>query len=124
MHIDKHDNTHYHHYMQNQTITEVAKIMERGMMVIPQKIRKLANITEGSYVRVMLKNDEIILKLLIDEESKQNKSSGIKISRSKYSKKQGLKLLSRSKYVWSKKDDFFLSRGRKQIEERLKNNMV
>ncbi len=98
--------------------------MERGMMVIPQKIRKMAHITEGSYVRVVLKNDEITLKLLLDEESKKDKSSTIKILQSTYTKKQGLELLSRAKYHWSKKDDLFLSQGRKQMEKRLTHNSL
>ena len=110
--------------MQNQTISEMAKIMERGMMVIPQKIRKMAHITEGSYVRVILKNDEITLKLLLDEESIKIKSSTIKIFPQTYTKKQGLKLLSRAKYHWAKKDDQFLSQGRRQIEKRLANNSL
>ena len=102
----------------------MAKIMERGMMVIPQKIRKMANITEGSYVRVMLKDDEIILKLLIEDAPRRDKSSTITISKSKYTKKQGMELLSQAKYVWSKKDDQFLSQGREQIKKRLKNNSL
>ena len=122
--VDKSNNVYYHHNMQNQTISEMAKIMERGMMVIPQKIRKMANITEGSYVRVMLKDDEIILKLLIEDAPRRDKSSTITISKSKYTKKQGMELLSQAKYVWSKKDDQFLSQGREQIKKRLKNNSL
>lgn len=109
--------------MQNQTITEIAKIMERGLMVIPQKIRRMANITEGSYVRIILKNNEIVLKLLLDEEKKKDSSQAFKITRPTYTKQQGLKLLSRTKkYYWSKKDDQFLSQGRKQIADRLKKH--
>lgn len=105
--------------MQNQTISEIAKVMERGLMVIPQKIRKTAGFTEGSYIRVILKNDEVILKRVANEE-KKSKPSSIKITPPKYSKQQGLKILSKLTYHWTKKDDFFLAKGRKMIEERLR----
>lgn len=109
--------------MNNQTITDITKIMDRGLMVIPNEIRKRAKITKGSYVKVIYREDEIILKPIREEEQdeKTYNLKGIKVRRAKFSKEEGLKILLSAKNIrWSKKDDEFLRKGRKQIEDRLK----
>jgi AbrB family looped-hinge helix DNA binding protein len=103
--------------MQNHTISEMAKVMERGLMVIPQKIRKMANINEGMYIRVILKSNEITLKpLLYSSDDPMVLPAKVK------SKKEGMAILSKIKRpLFFDKDIQFIKKGRKMIEDRLQN---
>jgi len=123
--LDKFDFNDYHHNMNNQTITEnIVKMMDRGLIVIPQEIRKKGGFFKGSYLRVILKANEIILKPL-NNENQQEKDvyylQGVPIKKSPYTKEQKIKILSQiGKISWTKNDDLFLKKGRKKIEKRLK----
>jgi AbrB family looped-hinge helix DNA binding protein len=123
--LDKFNFNDYHHNMNNQTITEnIVKMMDRGLIVIPQEIRKKGGLSKGSYLRVILRTDEIVLKPL-NNENQQEKDvyyfQGIPIKKSPYTKEQKIKILSQiGKISWTKNDDLFLKKGRKKIEKRLK----
>jgi len=123
--LDKFDFNDYHYNMNNQTIREnIVKIMDRGLIVIPQEIRKKSGLSKGSYLRVILRTDEIVLKPL-NNENQQEKDvyyfQGIPIKKSPYTKEQKIKILSQiGKISWTKNDDLFLKKGRKKIEKRLK----
>ena len=123
--LDKFDFNDYHHNMNNQTITEnIVKIMDRGLIVIPQEIRKKGGLSKGSYLRVILKANEIVLKPLNNENHQQKDIyyfQGVPIKKSPYTKEQKIKILSQiGKISWTKNDDLFLKKGRKKIEKRLK----
>lgn len=110
--------------MNNQTKTAIVKMMDRGLLVIPNEMRKKTGISKGAYLRVTLKPDGIFLAPLTDEKKDQDHYfvKGIKITKAKYSKDERLKILSKiGKISWTKEDDKFLAQGRKQIEERLKS---
>lgn len=107
--------------MQNQTAPEFVKLMDRGMMVIPQKMRRDVGLKKGDYIRVMVRNDEIVLKpYIFPEEMSNKKKEALKIRKSLISKKEGLKILSRPiSKKWTDEDVKFYHEGRKMIEKRL-----
>ena len=58
---------YYHHNMQNQTQVSIVKVMDRGLLVIPKKIREKAEVFKGSYIKIIYKNGQIILEPLVDQ---------------------------------------------------------
>lgn len=108
--------------MNNQTQINIVKVMDRGLVVIPKMIREKAEVSKGTYIKIIYKKGEIILKPLIENTTKNAVLKKNFISRkAKYSKSEGLKILLSAKNIkWTKKDNEFLKQGRKQIEDRLK----
>jgi len=107
--------------MKSQTIIEFVKLMDRGMMVIPQKIRNSIGLKKGEYLKVVYTNRNIILTPMPQIYKSDVKKKSIIITPSSISKKKGLELLSkkREKPLWTKADDAFLKEGRDMIEKRL-----
>lgn len=91
-------------------------------MVIPKEIREKAAVSKGTYIKIVYKNGEIILKPLVEEVTQRvSHKRNLIIRKAKYSKEEGLKILLSAKNIrWSKKDDEFLRKGRKQIDDKLK----
>ena len=112
---------YYHESMKNQTTVEFVKMMDRGMMVIPQNMRNEMGIKRGDYIKVIVRNDEIIMKPYLPEaEASQNKSPTLKIRKPLISKEEGLKILSKPlSKQWTDEDVKFYHEGRKMIEKRL-----
>ena len=113
---------YYHESMKNQTTVEFVKMMDRGMMVIPQMMRNEVGLKKGDYIQVIVRNDEIVLKPYIPtEEISQTKAHKLKIRKPLISKEEGLRILSKRTLepLWTKEDDAFLKEGRAQIERRL-----
>jgi len=98
-------------------------MMDRGMMVIPQKLRNELGLKKGDYITAVIRNDEIVLKphIFLKQTSNTTKEP-LNIQKSLISKEEGLKILSKKtkKPLWTKEDDIFLKQGRDLIEERLK----
>jgi len=109
--------------MKNQSITAFVKLMDRGMMVIPQKMREKIGLEKGGYVIATLKDDEIVLKPYVDSTvGSVEKKSRLHITKSTISKEEGLKILSEQtkRPLWTKVDDDFYQQGRDLIEKRLR----
>lgn len=108
--------------MKNQTSVEFVKMMDRGMMVIPQMMRNEVGLKKGDYIKVIVRNDEIVLKPYVPtEEISQTKVHKLKIRKPLISKEEGLKILSRPlTKLWTDEDVKFYHEGRQMIEKRLK----
>ncbi|OGK25592.1 hypothetical protein A2954_01325 [Candidatus Roizmanbacteria bacterium RIFCSPLOWO2_01_FULL_37_12] len=109
--------------MQNQTQVSIVKVMDRGLLVIPKKIREKAEVFKGSYIKIIYKNGQIILEPLVDQFTNKplkKPKRDLILRKAKYSKKERFnKIMSIGKIKWTKEDDEFLAEGRRQIEDRL-----
>lgn len=113
---------HYHENMQNQTITEFVKLMDRGMMVIPHKFRNELGLKKGDYITAVIRNDEIVLKAHIAQEEAQiHRRKSLIVRKPLMSKEAGLQILSKKtkKPLWNDEDVKFYQEGRDMIEKRL-----
>lgn len=121
--IDKSEYVYYHENMKNQIPINFIKLMDRGMMVIPIRLRNELGLKKGDYITAVMKNDQIVLTPhIFPKQTSNTTKEPLKIRKSLISKEAGLKILSKKtkKPLWTKEDDIFLKQGRDLIEERLK----
>src|SRR3989338_10508849 len=118
--IDKSEYVHYHENMKNQINITIVKMMDRGMMVIPLKLRNELGLKKGDYITAVIRNDEIVLKPHItQEDTKINRRRALIVRKPLISKEAGLKLLSNKtkKPLWNDEDMRFYQEGRDMIEK-------
>ncbi|MDP4010677.1 MAG: AbrB/MazE/SpoVT family DNA-binding domain-containing protein [Candidatus Roizmanbacteria bacterium] len=70
--------------MKNQINITIVKMMDRGMMVIPQKMRNELGLKKGDYLTAVIRNDEIVLKPHITQEDTQINRRRALIARKPY----------------------------------------
>lgn len=108
--------------MKNQIAVEFVKMMDRGMMVIPIRLRNELGLKKGDYITAVMKNDQIVLTPHIPQEDTQiNRRRELIARKPLISNELGLKLLSKTtkKPIWNDEDMRFYQEGRDMIEKRL-----
>ncbi len=116
------ENYNYDKNMSNQTFDAIVKVMDRGLVVIPKNLRDNLGLTKNSYVTVKKTSDGLLIKPLSGQVKKDDAYiyKGLKIYPAKIkSKKEKLKILAKTKGIWSEKDYRFWKKGRKEIEKRM-----
>lgn len=106
--------------MQRQTFEEMVKIMTRGQITIPFKIRRMLDIEEKTWLALKVRGDEIVLKP-IRKIFKEETGESPFIQKAKYSKKEFLKILKNQAKMgpfWSEKDYQDYLQRRKEQEAR------
>lgn len=115
--------------MQRITFEGVSKVLERGQVTIPKKIRERFGLAKNTYVGFLKQNGEILIRPLSaspsHKKSKEERDyyywKGFKIYKAKYSREEALKILGRTKKIlWTKEDEKSLKRMRKKEQERTK----
>lgn len=101
---------------QNLTITDInrsvvgeiaiAKVMDRGIIVIPNQIRQKAGLNKGLYVEVTIRNNEVIITPLASrlQDTKGVFLKGLEIIPAEYSKEEGLQILAKTRGILADKD--------------------
>lgn len=110
--------------MNNQTYDAIIKVMDRGLIVIPKQIREKIGLSKNSYVGVFQREDEIVIKPVRNQNRRYDDGSylykGLRIWPAKYKKEEAIKILAKTKGIWTKKDYEFWKKGRKEWEERMR----
>lgn len=95
--------------MQNVIFEDIIKVMERGQVTIPLKLREIFNLQKGFRLWIRVNQDrKIVLEPVKEDKAK-------KLS-------EWLKKMSKDKHVyWTKEDDKNLTKVRKKTMEKLKS---
>lgn len=108
--------------MKNQ-IVDVAKVMSRGQMVIPKRLREEFNLSERSVVGFIRTSDGILIKpieLSTTDLSTQERWRRLSIKQPTISKEEFLKdVKTESQVRWTKKSDRLLKEDRRKDRQRL-----
>ncbi|MDA1316538.1 MAG: AbrB/MazE/SpoVT family DNA-binding domain-containing protein [bacterium] len=108
--------------MKNQTTIDFVKLMDRGMMVIPIRLRNELGLKKGDYITAVMRDDQIVLTPhIVQEDTQINRKRTLIARKPLISKEEGLKILSKKtkKPLWNDEDMKFYQEGRDMIEKRL-----
>lgn len=95
--------------MQNIIFEDVVKIMERGQVTIPFKLREMFNVQKGARLWIRGFQEKKIVLEPIEEDKSKNLKEWIK------------KMMKDKKVYWTKEDDKNLAKVRKKSIERIKS---
>ena len=112
--------------IQKLTIEGVSKILERGQVTIPKKLREELDLKKNMYVGFMKQNGEILIKPLIPLELRENTNffflKGVKVYKAKYPVKKAVKILRNMKRpLWGQREEKDRLLERKRLKKRMKS---
>lgn len=110
--------------MQNQTILDVSRIMSRGQVVIPKKIREELRLTPQTLVGFIRSADGVVLKRLqssFEEQSLQQQQNSLILQKPTRTREEFLSISAKHKTIsWTKKSDLLLKKDRQLDRHRLR----